>query len=154
MNVTIPWPWFRERFGPWSCTVWSFQTVHRSWTFTVLERSWAFSTVYWAFTTVLRAFSIVSWRFFAFMDVFLPFIFIIRIPVERLKSPKLSKTLIKRSKTLRNGQGRWTVWNDYTVQDHGPKRSQNHGLCTFTERPCSRSKNERITVPLIKCLKP
>ena len=41
--VTIPWPWFRERFGPWSFTVWSFQTVHRSWPF--LTVSWTFLNV-------------------------------------------------------------------------------------------------------------
>ena len=38
-TVNVPWPWFFKRFGPWSCTVWSFQTVHRSWPFlTVFDR--------------------------------------------------------------------------------------------------------------------
>ena len=48
---------------------------------------------------------------------------------------------LKRSETLRdghgNGQGRWTVWNDHTVQD---KRSET------IAKSSSRFKNERITV--------
>ncbi len=46
-TVTVQWPWFFKRFGPWSCTVWSFLTVHRSWPFlTVPDRSWPFLTVH------------------------------------------------------------------------------------------------------------
>jgi hypothetical protein len=37
--VTVPWTWFRELFGPWSCTVWTFhQTVYHSRPFTVPDR--------------------------------------------------------------------------------------------------------------------
>ena len=48
-----------------------------------------------------------------------------------------------------NSQGRWTVWNDHTVQDHGhgmvTVRSR-YGHGTVMVRSRSRVKNERNTV--------
>jgi hypothetical protein len=47
---------------------------------------------------------------------------------------KRSKTLIKRSKTVRNG---------HTVQDHGPERSRNHGhgMVTLTHQKLKKHYN-------------
>jgi hypothetical protein len=135
--MTVPdrsWPFTVPDSSP-------FMTVHRSWSFlTVPERSMS------AFDRLMT--------FFCVYERFLPLIFIIRIPVERLKQVtndrKRSETLIKRLGTVRNahersgtvnGQGRWTVWNDHTVQDHGPKRLQNHGHGTVTFTFLKRKKH-------------
>ena len=67
------WTWmYRER------DLLTYQTIHCPWPF-----------------------SIVSWSYFPFMGVFLSFIFIIRILVERLKNVTNDR---KHSETFRNGQ--------------------------------------------------
>jgi hypothetical protein len=141
MTVHRSWPFTVHDRSP-------FMTVHRSWPFTVHDRS-PFMTVHrsWPFTVHDRS---------PFMTVHRSWPFTVPDRYHDRSWP-----FLKRSETVRNGhgngqkrsgavdgKGRWTVWNDHTVQD---KRSETiaksrsrcvHG--TFTV--LSRFKNERITV--------